>query len=65
MTVTAINKPSGTAAIAELWPATGAAAIISGLVVDTSGQDINLTNTTIATDDVVGISSFIVTMPAA
>jgi len=55
---------SGTAAAAEIYPSTGTA-VITGLTVGTSGSDINLTNTTIATGDIVGISSFTVTMPAA
>jgi hypothetical protein len=55
---------SGTAAEAEIYPSTGNA-IVTGLTVGTSGSDINLTNTTIATDDVVGISTFQVTQPAS
>lgn len=55
---------SGTAALASIFPGT-AAAIITGLTVGTSGADINFSNVSFATADVVGISTFTVTMPAS
>lgn len=53
---------SGTAVLASIFPSTGNV-IISGLTVGTSGSDLNFSNVTWATADVVGISTMTVTMP--
>jgi hypothetical protein len=55
---------AGTAAAAKIVDK-AATDVITGLTVATSGANINLTNTTIAINDVVSITSMTVTMPAS
>ena len=51
----------GTAAIARLFKTDGTTMVIEGLTVGTSGTHIVITNTTIATDDVITTSSATIT----
>lgn len=48
---------SGTAAIARLFKTDGTTMVAEGLTVGTSGSNINITNTTIASGDVVTTTS--------
>lgn len=52
---------AGTAAIARIYKSDGTTMVIEGLTVGTSGQNINLTNTTIAVNDTVTITSATIT----
>lgn len=52
---------AGTAAIARIYKSDGATMVIEGLTVGTSGQNINLTTTTIAVSDTVTITSAAIT----
>lgn len=51
----------GTAAIARLFKTDGTTMVIEGLTVGTSGTNIVITNTTIATDDVITTTSGTIT----
>jgi hypothetical protein len=52
---------AGTAAIARLFKSDGTTMVIEGLTVGTSGTNIVITNTTIATNDVVTTSAGTIT----
>lgn len=52
---------SGTAAIARLFKTDGTTMVIEGLTVGTSGTNIVITNTTIATNDVITTSAATIT----
>lgn len=52
---------SGTAAIARLFKSDGTTMVIEGLTVGTSGTNIVITNTTIATSDVITTSAATIT----
>lgn len=52
---------AGTAAIARIYKSDGTTMVIEGLTVGTSGQNINLTTTTIAVSDTVTINSATIT----
>jgi len=52
---------AGTAAIARLFKTDGTTMVIEGLTVGTSGTNIVITNTTIATNDVVTTSAATIT----
>lgn len=52
---------AGTAAIARLYKSDGTTMVIEGLTVGTSGQNVVLTNATIAVSDTVTITSAVIT----
>jgi hypothetical protein len=52
---------AGTAAIARIYKSDGTTMVIEGLTVGTSGQNINLSSTTIAVSDTVTIASAAIT----
>ncbi len=52
---------AGTAAIARILKSDGSTMVIEGLTVGTSGANINLTNTSIAVNDTVTITSATIT----
>ena len=55
---------AGTAAAAELRN-NASTGVITGLTVGVSASNINITNTTLAVNDVVSITSMTITMPAS
>lgn len=57
----ATASAAGTAAIARMFKTDGTTMVIEGLTVGVSGQNINITNTTIAVNDVVTTSSATIT----
>jgi hypothetical protein len=61
--VDATATGAGTAAAAKIINKNGAD-VITGLTVSTSAANVNLTNTTIAINDVISITSMTITMPA-
>ena len=52
---------SGTAAIARILKSDGSTMVIEGLTVATSGANINLSTTTITTNDIVSVSTATIT----
>src|SRR5574343_163203 len=52
---------AGTAAIARIYKSDGTTMVIEGLTVGTSGSNINITNTTIAVNDTVSVTSATIT----